>query len=118
MSQLVLKAVVSGLLIAAASEAARRSPAVGAILISLPLTSILALIWLYRDTGDPAAVRSLSWSILLMVIPSAVFFIALPLLISAGWPVPTALLAAAALTAAGYPLWVIVARKLGLPIDG
>ena len=48
----VIKALISGVVIAAASEAAKRSPAIGAIILSLPLTSILAFIWLWRDTSD------------------------------------------------------------------
>ena len=50
----VIKAAISGIIIAAASEAAKRSPAIGAIILSLPLMSILAFIWLWRDTGEPS----------------------------------------------------------------
>jgi len=39
----VIKALLSGIVIAAASEVAKRSPAIGAIILSLPLISILAL---------------------------------------------------------------------------
>jgi hypothetical protein len=56
---LLLKAALSGLVIAAASEVARRWSIAGAILISLPLTSILAMIWLYRDTADTREVADL-----------------------------------------------------------
>ena len=38
----VIKALLSGVVIAAASEAAKRSPAIGAVILSLPLISILA----------------------------------------------------------------------------
>ena len=44
--QLAVKALVSGVLIAAASELARRSPAWGGLVVSLPLTSFLAMTWL------------------------------------------------------------------------
>jgi hypothetical protein len=47
----VIKALLSGIVIAAASEVAQRSPAIGAIILSLPLISILAFIWLWRDTS-------------------------------------------------------------------
>ena len=76
---IVFKALLSGVIIALASEIARRSSLLGAVLISLPLTSILALIWLYRDTRDTDEVADLSWSILWVVVPSLVFFIVLPL---------------------------------------
>lgn len=46
---LIVKAAVSGLLIAAVSEIARRSPGFGALLASLPLVSVLGMIRLWRD---------------------------------------------------------------------
>ena len=53
MLYLIVKAVVSGVLIATISEVARRNPGWGGLLASLPLTSLIALIWLWRDTSDP-----------------------------------------------------------------
>ena len=52
MTYFVVKALVSGLLIAGASELARRSPGIGGLVAALPLVSILAMIWLWRDTAD------------------------------------------------------------------
>lgn len=111
---LLLKAVISGVVIAAASEIARRSSLLGAVLISLPLTSILAAIWLYRDTRDGELVAALSWSILWVILPSLVFFVVLPLALRNGvafWP---ALLLACTTTAIAYAVWVWTARRLGL----
>ncbi|MEI2702376.1 MAG: DUF3147 family protein [Baekduia sp.] len=112
----LLKALISGLLVAGASEAARRSSLVGAILISLPLTSILAILWLYRDTRDPDEIAAFSWSVLWVVLPSVVFFVVLPLAIRAGAGVIASLLLAGAATAAGYAVWVWAARRLGLDL--
>jgi len=115
-TQLVIKALVSGVLVALASEAGKRSSLLGAILISLPLTSILALAWLYSDTRDASKVSDLSWSILWIVLPSIVFFIALPLLIRAGWGVPLAIIAAAGVTAAAYWVWTLLLRRFGVDL--
>ena len=52
MTYYLIKILISGAIIAFASEVARRSPALGAIIISLPLISILSMIWLWRDTAD------------------------------------------------------------------
>jgi hypothetical protein len=111
----VLKALLSGVIIAVASEVARRSPLLGAVLISLPLTSILALIWLWRDTHDRDEITDLSWSILWVVIPSLVFFIALPLTMRTVtfWP---ALVIACTVTAAAYAAWILAARRLGFDL--
>jgi len=113
---LVLKALVSGAIIAAASELARRSSLAAAILISLPLTSILAMVWLYRDSGDPNEIAELSWSILWVIVPSLSFFVALPLAIKGGVSFWQALLVASVVTAAAYAVWVGVASALGLDL--
>ena len=60
MLYLIVKAVISGVLVTLASEVARRSPAWGALIVSLPLISILAMIWLWRDTGDSERVAALA----------------------------------------------------------
>ena len=56
------KALLSGAIIAAASEVAKRSPALGAVILSLPLVAVLAFVWLWRDTADKEAIASLSQS--------------------------------------------------------
>jgi hypothetical protein len=53
MLYLILKAAISGVIVAIVSETARRSPGLGALIVSLPLVSILGMIWLWRDTRDP-----------------------------------------------------------------
>jgi len=55
MIYLIAKAALSGLIIAVVSEIAKRSPAFGALVVSLPLVFILAVIWLWRDTEIPSA---------------------------------------------------------------
>lgn len=114
--QLLLKAVISGVIVAIASEAARKSSLLGAVLVSLPLTSILALTWLYADTRDPGQVAALSWSILWVVVPSVVFFVALPVALRAGLGFAAALPLACAVTALAYAVWVAAARALGLAL--
>ena len=110
---IVVKALVSGVIIAVASELARRSSLLGAVLISLPVTSILAIVWLYRDTRDTNEITDLSWSILWVIVPSVVFFIVLPLALRTmpfGW----ALLLACAVTAISYGVWIWGWRRLGI----
>ena len=111
---LVLKALLSGAIVVAASEVARRSSILGAIIVSLPITSILAMIWLYRDTGDDREVSDLSWAILWVFAPSLVFFVVLPLLLIhdvSFWP---SLVLSIAATALAYAAWVFAGRQVGL----
>lgn len=76
-----LKVLISALLIAVISETAKRSSLVAALIASLPITSILAFIWLYVDTGDTELITELSRQIVWLVIRSLAFFWILPLLL-------------------------------------
>lgn len=77
--QFLTKTIVSALIISAVATVSKKLPTLGAIIASLPLTSILAMIWLYQDTRDVGKVIELSYSIFWIVIPSLVFFIVLPI---------------------------------------
>jgi hypothetical protein len=68
-------------LVLAISEIARRSSFAGALLASIPLVSVLAIIWLYVDTKDVAKVSALSTSVFWLVLPSLVLFVTLPVLL-------------------------------------
>lgn len=77
---LILKALISGIIIALVSELSKKSSLFAAVVISLPISSILALIWLWKDTKNADQVIELSNSIALVIIPSLVFFVAFSLL--------------------------------------
>ena len=110
----VLKTIVSALVIVAIAEIAKRSTVVGALVASLPLTSLLAFVWLYRDTHDTARIVSLSVDIFWLVIPSMALFLALPLFIRLGWGFWLSLLAAIGVTAACYFALFWLLRRLQL----
>jgi hypothetical protein len=80
----VIKAALSGAIVAAVSEIARRYPGWGGLVASLPLTSLLAMLWLWRDTGSAEQVAELSASTIWFFVPSVPLFIALPLLLRSG----------------------------------
>jgi hypothetical protein len=110
------KVLLTALLVVAINETAKRSSALGAIIASLPLTSLLAFVWLYTETGDTAKISSLSTSIFWYVLPSLVLFIALPLFIARGvgfWP---SLLAASVLTFGAYVLMTAVLARFGITL--
>ena len=93
---------LSGVVIMAASEAAKRSPTYGALLVSLPLISILAMVWLWRDTGDNERIAALSQGTFWLVLPTLPMFLVLPTLLRNGFAFWTALAASCALTVALY----------------
>ncbi len=82
--QLAIKALVSGALIAAASEVARRNPGWGGLIASLPLVSMLALVWLWRETHDPARAADFLTGTTLYVIASLPAFASMIVLLRRG----------------------------------
>lgn len=114
--QFFITTALSALIIATATELGKRSAFMAALLISLPLSSILALTFLYWGTGDAEKVASLSMGIFWLVLPTLAFFLVLPVMLRHGWSfwlaLPAASLAMAALFA-GYS-WALA--KLGIQL--
>ncbi len=116
MLQAVIKVLVTAVLIVAISETAKRSTILGGIIASLPLTSLLAFIWLYGETGDTAKIGSLSISIFWYVLPSLVLFLALPVLLARGFGFWPSLMVAGALTFAAYLLMTAILSRFGVTL--
>lgn len=116
MLYLIVKAVLSGIIITLASEVARRSPAWGALIVSLPLISILALIWLWRDTGDSDRVAALAQGTFWLVLPTLPLFLVLPMLLRHGVGFWLAMAVGCVLTVALYLLTVWFLPKLGFSL--
>ncbi len=75
------KLIITALIIVIVSEVAKKSTFIAAIIISIPLTSALALTWLYLETKDYQKVIDLSYGTILLTIPSFTFLIILPILL-------------------------------------
>jgi hypothetical protein len=112
--RILLKIIVTALLITGISELGRRYTTMAAILASLPLTSILAMIWLYADTKDNSKVIELSYGIFWAVLPSLLFFITLPLLLKWGLKFGPAMLLPSVLMAGFYFMYLFILKKLGI----
>ena len=84
MLHLALKAAISGLLVAAASEAAKRYPGCGTLIASLPLVSILGMIWLWRDKPDPINISAHVGATFWFLLPSLTMFLVFPALLDRG----------------------------------
>src|SRR5258708_38578133 len=80
----VVKVLLTAAVVVAIAEFAKRSTFWGAAIASLPLTSVLAFVWLYLDTGNAQRVGDLSQSIFWLVLPSLTLFLVLPLLLRSG----------------------------------
>jgi hypothetical protein len=113
---LIVKAALSGVIVAAVSEIARRYPGWAGLVASLPLTSLLAMIWLYRDSSDPERVAELSTSTIWFFVPSVPLFIALPILIRSGVGFWASMALCIVGTLVLYAVWFWAAPRLGLKL--
>jgi hypothetical protein len=102
MWQYALKIGLSALVLVAVAEVAKRSTFWAAALASLPLTSLLAFVWLYLDTGDVQKVATLAGGIFWLVLPSLLLFVLLPILLRLGWGFWLSLAVSSAATALAY----------------
>ena len=116
MLYLLIKAALSGAMVAAVSEIARRYPTWGGLVASLPLTSLLAMLWLWRDTGDSSRVAELSASTIWFILPSLPLFVALPLLLRSGVGFWASMGLVIAGTLALYALMFWAGPRLGLKL--
>ena len=114
MLYLIIKASLSGVIIAVVSEIARKLPGIGALIASLPLISILGMIWLWRDTGDAVRMAEHAEATFWFVLPSLPMFLVIPLMLRNEFDFWTALAAGCLLTLVLYSLMVAVGPRLGL----
>lgn len=109
-----VKVIVTALLVALVSEISKRSSFFAAVLVSLPLTSLLSFIWIYLESKDLQKISSLSTNVLLMILPSLVLFLVLPLFIKWGLNFWLSLSLSCALTAVTYTAYVKVLARCGV----
>jgi hypothetical protein len=109
-----LKVAISAIVIVAIVEIAKRSSGFAALLASLPLTSLLAFVWMHMEGADSANIADLSSQIFWLVLPSLVLFMLLPLLLKQGlgfWP---SLALSVVATVVCYLVMLPLLRKLGV----
>jgi len=116
MLYLILKAAISGVIIAVVSEVAKRSPGFGALIASLPLVSVMGMMWLWRDTRDPVRMASHAGATFWYVLPSLPMFLLIPALLKRGVPFWAALAAGCVLTIVLYLGMTAIGPRFGLKL--
>lgn len=111
MLQQVIKAVVSTAVILAVAQIGQRSPRWGAVLLTLPIVSILAFLLTWHEHHDLRTVARLARETLVLVPLGLPFFI--PLAFSERWGLGfwTALLMGTLLATLSIAAWIIWGPK-------
>lgn len=111
------KALISGLLVALAATIAKRQPALGSLIVSLPLVSVLSMIWLWRDGADSEAMARYVGGTFWYFLPSIPMFLIIPALLRRGisfWP---ALGIGCLVTILLYLMMIAISARFGFRID-
>lgn len=114
--QLIVRALVSAALIVAIAQVSKRFPGLGGLIASLPLISVLGMMWLWHDRADPELLAAHSTATFWYVIPSLPMFLLIPAMLRAGWTFWAALGAGCLLTIVLYAATVAIGTRLGLPL--
>src|SRR5574344_547828 len=109
-----IKILLSAIIITVVSVVSKSSSFWGSIFASIPLVSVLAIIWLYVDTKDVSKVVDLSYGVFWMVIPSLALFIVLPLLLKLKLSFWLSLLISVVITVICYFLMIFILKKFGI----
>lgn len=111
-----VKLLLSAAIIVLVSEISKRSTLAGGLLASLPLVSLLAMVWLYIDTASAEKVAQLSTSIFWLVLPSLALFVVLPVLLKKGLGFYPALAASTAAMLGCYAVMLVVLKRFGIEL--
>ncbi|MBK6743944.1 MAG: DUF3147 family protein [Hydrogenophilales bacterium] len=110
------KVILSALIIVAISEIAKRSSGFAALMAALPLTSLLAFVWLHIEGSEPSRIAELSSQIFWLVLPSLVLFLLLPILLRLGWNFWLSLGISIASTMGSYFALLPLLRRVGVQL--
>ena len=116
MAYYIVKVVISAILIVIISEISKRSSLAGAILASVPLVSVLAMVWLYIDTRDIDRITGLASGIFWLVLPSLALFISLPLLLKQGINFYLSMTLSILITIVCYWLMITILDQVGIEL--
>ena len=112
----ILKLFISSSIIVIVSEISKKNTFTGGLVASIPLISVLSIVWLYMETKNIENIINLSSSVFWMVIPSLSLFIALPFLLKSGFNFYFSLVLSMLITVACYSLTVFILSKNGLKL--
>lgn len=111
-----VKVIVTALVVVAVVELTKRSSTFGAVLASLPFTSLLAFVWIYLDTGNTGVVAALASNIFWLIVASMPLFLLLPVMLRTGASFWLSLGTSCAVTIAAYAAIILILNRAHVPL--
>tara|TARA_B100001248_G_C27395894_1_gene465528 strand:+ start:2853 stop:3203 length:351 start_codon:yes stop_codon:yes gene_type:complete len=110
----LVKLLVSALIIVLVSEVSKKLPLIGSLVASIPLISVLGMIWMYGEKVNVSKIASHAEGTFWYVLPSLPMFLVLPWMLRKGINFPISLTVGVALTGVLYFIMTKVLTKFGL----
>ncbi len=111
-----LKFVLSALIIVIVTKVQSINDRASALLIALPFTSVLAMMWMHHEKQTPQRIANHAEGTFWFVLPSLPMFLLLPWMLRSGWTFWMALLVNCLFTAVLFWSMVFVLRRFGLDL--
>ncbi len=110
------KVIISASIIVLISEISKINTFFGSLFASIPTISLMAIIWIFHETGDVSKISQLSVSIFWLTLPSLVFFITFPIFLKNDFNFSLSIVFSTTLTIICYKMFIILLNKFGIHI--
>ena len=84
MAWYIIKIAITALIIVIVSEISKRLPLLGSLIASLPLISVLGMIWIFQETKDAQKLITHAEGTFWYVLPSLPMFLVMPWMMKKG----------------------------------
>ena len=111
-----VKLFISAAIIVLVNKVQLFNDRLSALLIALPLTSLIAMIWMHQGGQSTERVANHSEGTFWFVLPTLPMFLILPWMLRHGWSFWAALAANCLLTVGFFWLTVVVLRRFGIDL--
>ncbi len=112
----LIKVAITAILVVIISEVSKKSSIIAGVLASIPLLSFIAIFWMYYENKDLTVIINFSKAIFWLVIPSLLFFLALPILLKKGVNFYLSMSISASVMVLFYYLMVVILKRFNITI--
>ncbi|MBT3636646.1 MAG: DUF3147 family protein [Opitutae bacterium] len=112
----LIKLALTAAIIVLISEVAKKLPLLGSLIASLPLISVIGMIWMYGEKTDTEKIASHSEGTFWYVLPSLPMFLVMPWMMRKGISFPLSMSAGIVLTGILYFLTTKILAKFGMSL--
>ena len=114
MAWYIIKIAITALIIVVISEISKRLPLLGSLIASLPLVSVLGMIWIFQETNDTQKLITHAEGTFWYVLPSLPMFLLMPWMMRKGVSFYWSLTAGILLTVILYVIMTKILARMGL----